>query len=259
MHAREESESASGTVDGGAAVGGALDARPSVRTSINVRLTQAPPPPASPAPTTSTASTSSASGRVVPLTPQILHHLLSVPPEVLNIISINLTPEFIAYLEEVARAEGARQSGATSSPGKSIMRSGSVGAEATRWVQRTHEKNRHELLKEVLARLSVELEQAGSSSLRSQAQPQAIPNTNAMNNKLDPLVEELLDVCHSSMEDLHVWAEVDQLMNALSLSHACPREKCVVFPLVKVTVWQGGKRLAASSVNFDLQFRLYEV
>ena len=50
------------------------------------------------------------------LAPDILNALQSPPPEVLNIISISLTPEFMEYLEEVHSAlvtcEGARQSGA---------------------------------------------------------------------------------------------------------------------------------------------------
>jgi len=61
----------------------------------------------------------------IPLAPEILNALQSLLPEVLNIISISLTPEFMEYLEEVdaalvtcegamqSGAEGARQSGAT--------------------------------------------------------------------------------------------------------------------------------------------------
>jgi hypothetical protein len=80
---------------------------------------------ASPASTSTTASTSSVSGRAVPLAPKILNSCQSLSPEVLNIISISLTPAFMEYLEKVdsdlvscegagqSGDEGARQSGAT--------------------------------------------------------------------------------------------------------------------------------------------------
>jgi hypothetical protein len=56
-----------------------------------------------------------------------------------------------------------------------------------------------------------------SSSLHSQAQPESIPKTNAMNNKLDPVVEKLLDVCHSSM--LLEGKTFEDLFSALDNEH----------------------------------------